>query len=321
LSAGTATSLAGPGKAVAGGEGFFSLRHDRGRWRLSAPDDTRFFALGLHPDSSHGGFSELEIADGQRHYGRDAQQWIRPDRRSSLEQGGFNSWSSAGAGGDPYCHLVPFSGAERWDQREHQVNYLHRDWEHCLPCADDRNLIGYFYSASPRWLHAQPQAEWRGPVYDPAMLMSEAGRRELRKFARRYYQTPRDAIRRYDQNHLLLGDRYDGSVLLPREVHEEAHPRVDAFSLQDFRDPVANVHTWHRLTGKPILLADTAPIGSFSNGDLAWYGSLIRELLANPGCVGCHLVAARDELNEDEGRFLAWQRVNEAAERWLARLA
>lgn len=41
---------------------------------------------------------------------------------------------------------------------------------------------------------------------DPGLLKSRAGRRELSKIAERHYRVTRDAIRRYDPNHLILAD-------------------------------------------------------------------------------------------------------------------
>ena len=193
LSAGAAASLAGAARAVAGVEGFFSLRQERDQWWLSTPDGERFFSLGLHgPEQPQK--AQDEIAEWGRHYGRDAGEWILDSAADDLQRGGFNSRTAAGVDQSPYCHLVPFSGVDLWNRRDQQVNYLHSDWDewcdhvargHCQQRANDRNLIGYFYSGSPCWLHAQPRSDWRGPLYDPAMLTSPSGRRDLRILARR----------------------------------------------------------------------------------------------------------------------------------------
>lgn len=325
LTAGAAASLSALGDRPAGNDAFFTLHKKGGQWMIRRPDGRRLFLLGRHGDDAP---KARDIKEWRSHYGRDAKEWINGDPAAGLEQGCFNSWASGGAGCDPYCHLVPFSGAERWGRRQQQVNYMHSDWDewcdhvarqHCAPRRDESHLIGYFYSSSPVWLQREPRAEWRGPLYDPAMMKSNRGRVELRRLARRYYQCTGDAIRRHDPNHLILGDRYSGNSSLPREVYEEAHSGVDVFSFQDFCDPVESLRAWHKVTGKPVILADTAPVKALRGRDQTWYDGLIRGLLDNPGCVGCHLVTNAAEIAGNRDQLQAWRRVNQSAERWVTR--
>ncbi len=325
LSTATAVSAAGLGRSESHHEGFFSLRRESGHWWLTSPQHPRFFSLGLNTSGPEE-VSELEIRHWQRHYGRDAREWIDAQDRDSLEGGGFNSCGTGRAGeGRPFCYVVPFSGAGRWNDREVQCDYLKTDFEewcdhvareHCRPLAGERDLIGYHYNDGPCWIHDEPVSEWRGPLFDGARLRSKAGRRELRSLARRYYQATAEAIRRYDGHHLILGDRYVASSPLPREIYEEALARVDVLSFQDFQDPVGNLRAWYELTGKPVLLADTARLAPRRRGaevcsvDAGWYRSVLRGSLANPGCVGCHLTGAEERP--------ACRRVNAAARRWVA---
>ena len=60
-------------------------------------------------------------------------------------------------------------------------------------------------------MHTRPDNAWRGPIFDPERLKSEAGRKELTRLARANYPTTHDAIRRYDPHHLILGDRYEAN--------------------------------------------------------------------------------------------------------------
>ena len=52
---------------------------------------------------------------------------------------------------------------------------------------------------------------------------------------------------------------------------------------------------WHKKTGKPILLADSAKMkwdtlpGEISENDGDWYAMILSNLQNNPGCVGFHL--------------------------------
>ena len=93
------------------------------------------------------------------------------------------------------------------------------------------------------------------------LLESEAGRRELSAIAERYYRVTNEAIRRYDPNHLILGDRWEANRELPEEVVRAALPYVDVFSFQCF-GPVDNIATrmrqWADFVDRPVLLADAA---------------------------------------------------------------
>jgi hypothetical protein len=151
------------------------------------------------------------------------------------------------------------------------------------------------------WVHSRPGNKWKGPLFDPARLATDAGRAELRRLATRYYEVTHDAIRRYDRHHLILGDRYEANAPLPIEVVESARPFVDVLSFQDFRDPVKNLAGWHARTGKPVLWADGAKNlpakdpatgASFIRNDGAWYAQSLNGLRDNPGCVGAHLCGA-----------------------------
>ena len=57
----------------------------------------------------------------------------------------------------------------------------------------------------------------------------------LRIVAERFYTTAEAAIRQFDQNHLILGDRYHGYC--PDAVAKAAGPHVDVIST-NFDQPV-----------------------------------------------------------------------------------
>ena len=139
---------------------------------------------------------------------------------------------------------------------------------------------------------------WRGPIFDPERLKTEEGQKELSALARRYYKTTHEAIRRYDKNHLILGDRYEANAPIAHEVVEAALPYVDVLSFQDFRDPVTHLDEWHNKTGKPVLLADAAKMkwqtepGEFTRNNGQWYAETLAQLHHNPGCIGFHLCGA-----------------------------
>ncbi|MEM9722986.1 MAG: agarase, partial [Bacteroidota bacterium] len=253
-------------------------------------------------------------------------KWLKESVAKNLKEWGFNSigweqevtvrqWPHSRsftfeeyqALNMPYCHMLPFTESHQWQQHTRHFDYNSSEWEewceyvarsHCAELSEDPKLIGYFYSDCPTWIHERPVNTWRGPIFDPEKLNSEAGRKELFHLATRYYQTTHDAIRRYDKNHLIFGDRYEANAPIAMEVVEAALPYVDVLSFQDFRDPITHLAYWYKQTGKPVLLADAAKIkwltepGEFTRNNGQWYADTLSGLVKNPGCVGFHLCGA-----------------------------
>ena len=305
--------------------GFFRLEK-RQRWWLVTPDGDPFFSLGLnHIDPASLRYPE-NVHIWREKYGGSTERWIRESVAPNLKQWGFNTvgwvqevtvrhWRHSRAFTQeeysalemPYCHLLPFTESHQWEQHTVHFDPRSSEWtewcdyvarSHCAELSDDPNLIGYFYSDCPCWIHDRPINEWRGPMFDPDRLGSESGRSELKHLADLYYRTIHDAIRRYDENHLLLGDRYEANEPIALEVIQAALPHVDVLSFQDFVDPVMRLDEWYRQTGKPVLLADAAKIkwhtepGEFTRNNGGWYAETLADLKDNPGCVGFHLCGA-----------------------------
>lgn len=318
--------------AAAESKRFFTVAQRRGRWVLIAPDGKPFFSLGLnHIDSSPLRYAE---SDGlwEKKYANSTERWLKEAVRKDLLDWGFNSvgWTQEVVLrgqkihrhspsftfeeyqwlGLPYCHLLPFAETHQWDIEVRHPDFFGKDFEEwcdyvarsqCARFADDDKLIGYFYTDCPLWVHTRELNRWKGPLFDPEKLNTDEGRRELTRLATRYYQVTRDAIRRYDKNHLILGDRYEANAKLPLEVVEAAKPFVDVLSFQDFKDPVKHLAEWHKLTGKPVLWADGAkniPVkaadtgASYDRNDGQWYADVLKSLRDNAGCVGAHLCGA-----------------------------
>ncbi len=151
-------------------------------------------------------------------------------------------------------------------------------------------LIGYFYIDCPTWIHTRPHNEWKGPLFDPERLKSEIGRRELYSLATAYYKTTYEAIRRYDKDHLILGDRYEAGRPLAEEVIEAALPYVDVLSFQHLRRGQGRLEHagGPRKPEKPVLLADHAIVVNEEDGsarhDGQGYSQMLETLLAHPGC-------------------------------------
>ncbi len=269
-------------------DGYFTLRQQAGRWWLITPSGNRFFTLGMnHIDPATMRYPE-NIGAWHQKYGGNTLNWIRESVVPNLRKWGFNSvgWAqevtirnyphSKGFTAQeyqaldmPYCHLLPFTESHQWEQFSRHYDFYSSEWEewcdyvaraHVAELSEDPNLIGYFYSDCPTWVHTRPVNEWRGSIFDPEKLESDAGRHELSDLAHRYYKTTHDAIRRYDPHHLILGDRYEATEPIPMEVVNAALPYIDVMSFQDFKDPVAHLDFWHKEMGKPVLLADSAGI-------------------------------------------------------------
>ncbi len=305
--------------------GFYSLGQQKGHWWLITPEGSPFFTVGInHIDPASLRYPE-NIDIWRNQYGGSTIRWIKESVAPNLKEWGFNTvgwvqevtvrkWQHSRAFtideyralDMPYCHLLPFTESHQWEKHTVHYDFRSEDWKewvdyvaraHCAEMADEKNLIGYFYSDCPTWTHSRTDNEWRGPIFDPERLNSKAGRQELSELARCYYKTTHDAIRRYDKHHLILGDRYEANAPIATEVIEAALPFVDVLSFQDFKNPVQHLDEWYRKTGKPVLLADAAGVDwrseeFFKRNNGAWYAEVLTALHRNPGCVWFHLCGA-----------------------------
>ena len=337
---------------------YFTVGRRNGHWWFITPEGEPFFSIGMnHIDSA-----TLRVGESLRlwreKYGNSQRRWIEEGVAPDLKAWGFNTmgwtqevvvrgptmhrhsrsftfeeyqWAAM-----PYCHLLPFTETHQWEYEtrypdvfshefEDWCDYVARD--QCARMAEDPNLIGYFYVDCPTWAHC-PERNPKGPWFDPERLKTESGRQALFEMAARYYQVTHDAIRRYDPDHLILGDRYEAKALVPEEVVKAAVPYVDVLSFQYFSDPSSicrDLQRWHELTGKPILLADAATPGRRAER----YEPMIRALRELPCCVGWHVCGAylrnrcrnyglRDEReNPDRELIVAATKANRETAEWV----
>ena len=305
---------------------FFRLDQRVGRWWLITPEGEPFFSLGLnHIDPATLRYAE-NIHIWRERYGNSMQRWLQESVRPNLIDWGFNciGWNQEVISRKrtnhrhsrhftyeeyqwlnmPYCAQLPFADFHQWEVEVRHPDFFsegfvawcdHVAREHCAPLANDPKLIGYFYVDCPIWLHIREDNRWKGPLFDPKKLESPGGRDELKALATQYYKVTHEAIRRYDPNHLILGDRYEANELLTIEIMEAARPYVDVLSFQDFRDPIGHLAEWHRQTGMPVLWADGSGIiqmDGYRRVDGQWYRDVLAGLRKNPGCVGAHLCGA-----------------------------
>jgi hypothetical protein len=309
---------------------FFTMGQRGGRWWFITPEGRPFFSLGLnHIDPSPLRYPE----NGDlwaRKYDNSMERWLKRSVAPDLKAWGFNSvgWTQEVVTrgptnhrhsraftfeeyqwlGLPYCHQLPFADFHQWENETRYPDFASKEFaewcdyvarEHCARMAADPKLIGYFYIDCPTWIHARPENHWRGPLFDPEKLKGEAGRKELFDLATRYYQVTHDAIRRYDKQHLILGDRYEANAPIAEEVVRAALPFVDVLSFQHFKGPdevAANLRQWHNLTSKPVLLADHASVirqpAEAQRHEPGGYARMLTALRELTGCVGYHLCGA-----------------------------
>lgn len=192
----------------------------------------------------------------------------------------------------------------------------------CAKNRDNRNLIGYLWTDLAAWpLKNTKQASWVQfirslPESSPsqqayrAFLKTEASddSQFLRLIARQYFKVLGEATRKNDPNHLVFGDRFMFSTIVP-EVIEEMLPYVDAIAIQPNYAagfPRAQFDKVHDMTKKPIVICDFAI--RFKDGDKdirggkveqddatagRYYAEYIREALAAPYIIGafwCNLI-------------------------------
>lgn len=320
---------------------FYSLEQRDGRIRFRRPDGSLEFGIGLnhidsaalrYPDSDEVWSTKYEnnqlqwlesVGEDLRSWGFSMVGWVqevvvindhyhRHSRNFIREE--YNAL------GMPYCHMLPFTDSHQWEDEVRLPDIMHTDFEewcdyvardHCARLSDDPNLVGYFYSDCPVWTHTRRHNRWRGTLLRPWIPDSAGGghsgeRRttDTAEIAERYYRVTAEAVRRYDPNHLILGDRFEANAPLPDKVLDAAVRHVDVLSFQCFGSPA---HIYSRLSeharrhGAPVLLADAAGFDPHTKSatarpervhDVTHYRTTMERLLDIPQCVGYHLCGA-----------------------------
>ena len=156
-------------------------------------------------------------------------------------------------------------------------------------------------------------SDWRHLLEGPFQSDSnftEAMREDMRTFlrtlARRYFQTVRDALKKYDPNHLYLGSRF--SSYTPESL-EACAELCDVVSFNIYQ-PRVEPAEWQFLDslGKPAIIGEfhmgATDRGMFSPGLVstpnqsaraASFMDYVRSVVDNPVFVGCHYFEYNDE--------------------------
>ncbi|MFC1734655.1 hypothetical protein ACFL1X_00955 [Candidatus Hydrogenedentota bacterium] len=264
--------------------GLFRVEKIKGRWWFITPEGNAFISMGInHIESTFLKYPD-NIHIWKKRYGSD-ERWIKEGVVPDLKKWNFNTigWTQEVAAkgmlhspgwrypeyqwaGLPYVHMLKFADIAMWDPNPQFPNVFSEEFEEkcdfvardsCVEMEDDPKLIGYFYSDMTTWQKHRQVKSWTAD-YD---LDTESGRAEVKRIAEKYYQVIHDAVRRYDKNHLLLGDRHDGDGGVPDCVLEASAPTVDVMSVQYYTSydvMEADLARWNKLLDKPIFLADSA---------------------------------------------------------------
>jgi hypothetical protein len=282
------------------GQGFFTVAKFGDRWGFADPAGQPFISIGLnHIDDSDLRYPHNRDIFQKKYQNREnwikgvlkdlkylnfntlgwTQQYISGDWGAALDWfgdpidlGHSYPWSHSELknSGMPYVVQIRVQEIEDWNGHPAFRDVYSSDFEKyadwiartmCSEHADSPNLIGYFLVDIPAWF---PHAAKRFfPSFEG--LSPAEHDKKLYDVASKYYETIVSAIKRYDPNHLILGDRYNGNKGIPDAPLRAMRDYVDVLSVQYFAgstvkdrvDMVESLGLWHEMTGKPIVIADT----------------------------------------------------------------
>jgi len=146
--------------------------------------------------------------------------------------------------------------------------------------------------------------------FQPAAEFSAAMREDLgafvKAFAEQYFRTVREALKKYDANHLYLGTRFAGYT---REGVQACAEYCDVLSFNIYR-PRVDATQWSFLTelGKPVIVGEfhmgALDRGMFHTGLVKthdqdkraeMFTDYVNSVVDNPVFVGCHYFKYNDE--------------------------
>lgn len=135
----------------------------------------------------------------------------------------------------------------------------------------------------------------------------------LQKVVTKYYQTTRDAIRRYDPNHLFVGDKINANTdaldtLLPITSQFTDIVFYQMYARYEVQKP--GLDRWYRTADKPLINGDSAftmitdtmprpygPVADNIEQRSEWTDEFFRNAFARPEFVGWHYCGLIDASN------------------------
>jgi hypothetical protein len=201
-----------------------------------------------------------------------ALDWHSEDAKNvDLGHTSYKSWATADylAADKPYCLQMRVLEIEDWNKFPGYRDVFHKDFadycdflarDLCVDHAESKNLLGYFLVDIPGWArHAT------GEDFEYLKGLDDEERDiKLYEVASKYYETITNAIRKYDPNHIILGDRYNGNKFIPDAVLRAMKPYVDVLSVQYFpsnnsaghQQMKEDLEKWQKVADKPVIIAD-----------------------------------------------------------------
>jgi hypothetical protein len=317
---------------------FFHTEQIGGRWWLVSPEGNAFFAKGV----------------GGIEYGPDRKD--SPEELKALAQQlrgwNFNS-VEASAGfmpGMPYTVILGLAASTQRDfwllgivpdyfSPEFRAAVERRAEQFCPKLANDPLLLGYFTDNEVRWfpdirskdtvLEAFLKKPHESPGYQRALEFLKARGHApdsitwedkaefLGLAAAEYGRICRDAIRRHDRNHLILGSRFNERA--PIALSKALAPYFDIFSFNNYehRAPLYKLREIARITGKPTMLTefsfkamDSGLPNTIGAGEpvatqqdrVDLFTAFVEDLARLPTCVGYSWFKYRDQPGEGQGK-------------------
>ena len=135
----------------------------------------------------------------------------------------------------------------------------------------------------------------------------------LQKVVEKYYQTTRDAIRRYDPNHLFVGDKINANTdaldtLLPITSQFTDIVFYQMYARYEVQKP--GLDRWYRIADKPLINGDSAftmitdtmprpygPVADNIEQRAEWTDEFFRNAFARPEFIGWHYCGLIDAPN------------------------
>ncbi len=211
---------------------------------------------------------------------------------------------------------------------------------HVKPYVEDRHLLGYFTDNEINFNHDQLHNLVKDlPVGDPSReaalsfalskgltedqvlnnTITESIKREFAGYlADHYFTTVKEAVRRYDQNHLILGARLHGRPRAISEVVEASHLHMDVTSVNfyDKLSPTDQIARPEWTQDKPIIVGEfyikDINVFSTSQSGAGWYvksqqergyfyQNACIEMLQDGNFVGWHYFRFEDDVDSNKG--------------------
>ena len=245
-----------------------------------------------------------------------------------------DGYAAAGFEGYPYDFAFVFDS--KFDE------YVERELAKAANYRTDKYLLGYFIDNEIPWkadaldrcfkkwpathLNHQKAQEWLDARKGrPGCTLSDATDADRKAFIaycyELYLEKVSTALKRYDPNHLFLGDRFNqwGHELVNSEMFKAAGKYVDVVSInhyQKWQPDQEAMHNWESWSGKPFMVTEFYTKGEDSGlgntsgagwivkkqGDRGlFYQNFVNELLKSGVCVGWHWFTYMDNDPTNQG--------------------